>query len=314
MADNKNTKIGGAEFKDIKDSNVNIGNVDARVTAGGDIVGGDKTEIHHHYYGALQSERAEEVPAQHFEPEMVLIAAGPFTMGTDEAQPYEKPAHTVTLPDYWMSVYPVTNREFAAFIEATGKVVPSLGWPGQRPAPEQEFLPVTGVAWYLALEYCTWLTQESGRNYALPTEAEWEKAARGFDGHNYPWGDTWQEERANNDSTQLTPVNHYPSQSIYGCYDLVGNAREWTCSLWGSQPRRPEARFAYPQTLEQINQTWRPNSPRHNLGANSQVRRVYRGGTGPTAEHLRCTLRRANMPDTRLDLSRHGLRVVRRED
>ncbi len=264
----------------------------------------------------LQAERAglpaeeEAEPAQAglpCEPKTVLIPAGPFTMGSDTGEPYEGPAHTVTLPDYRIGLYPVSNWEFAAFIEATGRVVPSLGWPGQRPAPEQETLPVTGVTWYLALDYCAWLSKQSGRAYALPTEAEWEKAARGPDGRRYPWGDTWQEGRAHADPTRLAPVNCYPPQSVYGCCDLVGNGREWTCSLWGSHPRQPEARYGYPQTA------WRPDDPRHNPAANSQVRRVYRGGTGPTPDYLRCTLRRANLPDTRLDLHHHGLRLVRRE-
>jgi formylglycine-generating enzyme required for sulfatase activity len=253
------------------------------------------------------------IERQSFEPETVYIPAGPFVMGSDEGQPYEGPAHTVTLPAYRIGLYPVTNREFAAFIEATGRVIPSLGWPGQRPTPEQEELPVTGVSWYLALEYCAWLSQQSGRTYALPTEAEWEKAARGPDGRRYPWGNEWQEGRANPDPSRMRPVSHYPAQSGYGCYDLVGNGREWTCSLWGSQPRQPEARFGYPQTAEQSDLAWRLDHPRHNLAANSQVRRVYRGGAGPTPDPLRCTLRRANLPEAKLNLNRHGLRLVRRE-
>ncbi len=252
-------------------------------------------------------------PRLPFEPETSLIPAGPFTMGSDEGQPYERPAHTVTLPAYQIGLYPVTNREFAAFIEATGKVIPSLGWPGQRPTPEQAELPVTGVNWYLALDYCAWLSEQSGRAYTLPTEAEWEKAARGTDGRRYPWGNDWQERRANADPARITPVNHFPAQSVYGCYDLVGNGREWTCSLWGSPPRQPEVRFGYPQTAGQNDLAWRLDHPRHNLAANSQVRRVYRGGTGSTPDQLACTLRRANLPETKLDLNRHGLRVVRRE-
>jgi formylglycine-generating enzyme required for sulfatase activity len=211
-----------------------------------------------------------------------------------------------------MGKYPLTNEQFAAFIEATGKVVPSLGWSSQRPSDAQKKLPVRGVTWYLAVDYCDWFSEQTGRTYALPTEAEWEKAARGLDGRRYPWGDDWAEGRCNPDPAQITPVDRYEAQSVFGCYDLVGNLREWTCSLWGSRPRQPEPQFAYPQTREQSDQTWRPDSPRHNLAANRQVRRIYRGGPGPTIAQLRCSLRRANMPDTKLDLNRHGLRVVQR--
>ncbi len=253
-------------------------------------------------------------PRLSYEPKTVLIPAGPFLLGSDEGQANQAPRHQVDLPAFEIGRYPVTVKEFATFIEDTGQVVPSLGWPGQKPAEAQEKLPVTGVTWYLALAYCTWLSQKTGRTYALPTEAEWEKAARGPDGYRYPWGDEWLEGRCNADPGQIKPVDAYAPQSIYGGYDIVGNAREWTCSLWGSQPRRPETRFAYPQTHDQIDQTWRPDSPRHNLTANSQMRRIYRGGAGSTPDQLRCTIRKANMPETRLDLHRHGLRVVRREE
>ncbi len=306
-------QIGGLALSNIQDSPITIGNMSATVQASGDVVAGDKQEIHHHYYGPSPAPATAEKARRPFEPALVEIPAGPFIMGTDEGQPYEKPAHTIILPAYQIGLYPVTNWEFAAFIEATGKVVPSLGWPGQRPAPKQAELPVTGVSWYLALAYCAWLSEQTGRAYALPTEAEWEKAARGTDGRRYPWGNDWQAERANADPARLTPVNRYPVQSIYGCYDLVGNGREWTCSLWGSQPHQPEARFGYPQTADQSDLAWDLEHPRHNLAANSQMRRVYRGGTGLAPDQPRCSLRQANLPETKRDLNRHGLRVVRRE-
>jgi formylglycine-generating enzyme required for sulfatase activity len=309
MADDKTSKIGGAEFKNIENSNLTIGNLDASVTAGGDIVGGDKV-THIHYHGASPESDRSEKPRQPFEPETVLIPAGPFTLGLEDGQEYEGPPHTVYLPDYKIGIYPVTNQEFAAFIEVSGKVVPSLGWPGQKPAEAQKKLPVTGVSWYLALDYCAWLREQTGRAYMLPTEAEWEKAARGPEGQRYPWGDNWQEGRCNASLEQITPVDAYPPQSLSGCYDLVGNLREWTCSLWGSKPRRPDPEFYYRPTENQGRQTWAYHSPRHNLQAGSQTRRIYRGGARLNPAQMQCASRQANMPDTKLDLDRHGFRVV----
>jgi formylglycine-generating enzyme required for sulfatase activity len=148
MVDNRNTKIGGAEFKDIKDSNVNIGNVDARVTAGGDIVGGNKI-THYHFYGEV-TEAKPFLPNEppYFEPETIIIPAGPFIMGSNHDEFHEAPQHTVDLAEFRIGIYPVTNRQYFAFISLTERVVdPVLLWDGNQPPKDKLNYPVTGVTW-----------------------------------------------------------------------------------------------------------------------------------------------------------------------
>lgn len=202
-----------------------------------------------------------------FEPETVYIPAGPFIMGTDEGRAYEGPAHEVELPAYRIGNYPVTQGEFAAFIQYTGQVIPALGWPGMQPAAGEEHQPVTGVTWYQAVDYCQWLADKTGRPYRLPTEAEWEKAA----------------------------------QREAEVKQLIGHVREWTCSLWGNHPRQPDTAYRYPTTTAD----WTEQNPRNDLQANSQLRRIYRGGEGSEA-----TTRRGNLPDTKFNLPKHSFRVI----
>lgn len=136
-----------------------------------------------------------------FEPETVLIPEGPFLMGSDSSERFpisETSQETVTLSDFRMGKYPVTNREYAAYIQAMRLIVPpELGWDGQSPPAERLDHPVVGVTFAEAVDYCVWLSGETGRTYELPTEAHWEKAARTDDGRTYPWGHTWQDDRCN---------------------------------------------------------------------------------------------------------------------
>lgn len=151
-----------------------------------------------------------------YEPETALIPAGPFLMGSEPGEGVPKcetPQHEVTLSLYRMGKYAVTNREYAVFITDTGQVAPpELGWEGNTPPAEKMDRPVAGVTWYEAVAYCDWLYDRTRRRYALPSEAQWEKAARG----------------------------------AYGCCDMVDNAREWTTTLWGSKSRTPDDQFRYP--------------------------------------------------------------------
>jgi formylglycine-generating enzyme required for sulfatase activity len=184
-----------------------------------------------------------------FEPDgalMVLIPAGPFTMGMPAsaflAEDHEKPQRRVLLSAYWIDVYPVTNRRYRLFMDAGGYDQPQFwkpdGWQWKEVqelrAPAQWELagwdgpdqPVAGVSWYEADAYARW----AGRR--LPTDAEWEKAARGTDARRYPWGDDWPAHRhANFDSAvgRTTPVGLYPEgASPYGCHDMAGNVNNWT--------------------------------------------------------------------------------------
>ncbi|MFQ5508310.1 MAG: formylglycine-generating enzyme family protein [Leptospirillia bacterium] len=177
---------------------------------------------------------------------MVLIPAGPFVRGSDKEdtegrakefgamKPWyldEHPAHKMTLPAFFIDKTEVTVGAYTLFLHATGSGVPS-DWPGAT--PENRDLPVTGVNWHQADAYCTWFGKR------LPTEAEWEKAARGPDGREFPWGDTFDAMRGNTGAARLgklMPVGHFPEgASPYGVLDMVGNVWEWTASWYLPYP------------------------------------------------------------------------------
>jgi formylglycine-generating enzyme required for sulfatase activity len=185
---------------------------------------------------------------QPFEPEMVLIPAGQFLMGSDPqkdryAQGNEQPQHPLYLPDYYLAKYPVTNAQYAAFVQATSYRQPAH-WKGGKPPPGKEDHPVVEVSWHDAVAYCNWLAEVTGKPYRLPSEAEWEKGARGGDGRIYPWGDRWDAQRCNSAEGgpgDTTPVGAYPrGASPYGLLDMVGNVWEWTRSLYKEYPYDPE--------------------------------------------------------------------------
>ncbi len=201
-----------------------------------------------------------EAARQPFEPQMVRIPAGKFLMGTTPEQAQrvlkevnndkewqcwlkdEQPAHEVDLPEYFIGKYPVTNREYQLFVKETGQR-PPRDWDGDQYPPEKGDHPVVNVSWEDAQAYCRWLSEKSGKAYRLPTEAEWEKAARGTDGRVYPWGDDFDPQRCNVAETGLggtSPVGQFSPQgdSPYGCADMAGNVWEWTHSLYKSYPYR----------------------------------------------------------------------------
>ena len=128
--------------------------------------------------------------------------------------------------------------QYRAFVAATGREAPD-GWTNRAPARGEEDHPVVHVSWYDARDYCQWLSEVTGRSYALPSEAEWEKGARGTDGRIYPWGNQWDATRCNSWESRLgktTSVHAYPQgASPYGVLDMAGNVWEWTRSLWGKE-------------------------------------------------------------------------------
>jgi len=153
--------------------------------------------------------------------EMVRVRAGKFLYGDDKRE--------VGLPKFWIDKAPVTNAEYARFVAETGRQWPQH-WNGKTPPKQIADHPVTYVSWHDAAAYAEWA---SGR---LPTEEEWEKAARGTDGRKYPWGE-WAEGRCNSKEAGIgdtTPVGKYSTQgdSPYGCQDCAGNVWEWTASEW----------------------------------------------------------------------------------
>lgn len=168
--------------------------------------------------------------------DMVLIPAGEFQMGSNNGSLDEKPVHTVHLDAYYIDRYEVTNAQFKQFIDANPRwqkeQIPRIyhdgyylaDWLGNDYPQGKGDHPVVYVSWYAAMAYAKWA------NKRLPTEAEWEKAARGgLVGKKYPWGDTIDSTNANYfDGTdrEITPIASYPANG-YGLYDMAGNVREW---------------------------------------------------------------------------------------
>ena len=187
-----------------------------------------------------QQKRTKQI-SQILELEMVLIPAGEFLMGSDPgldqaARTDEYPQHRLYLPDYYMAKTPVTKAQYAAFVQATNYRQPTRREDGQPPTDKQNH-PVVYVGWDDAVAYCQWLSKSTGLVYRLPTEAEWEKAARGTDGRIYPWGNQWDGRRCNTPESVLnetTSVDAYPDGvSPYGVLDMAGNVWEWCATKWG---------------------------------------------------------------------------------
>jgi iron(II)-dependent oxidoreductase len=171
-------------------------------------------------------ERRKEVLPSANKRLMIHVSSGPFTMGgRDEGSPCnERPAHTVFLSDYYISRYPVTNQEYREFVQCTGHRIP-IHWQRSTFPDDMGNHPVANVSWQDADAFARW------RGCHLPSEPEWEKAARGTDERPYPWGQRFTEgERcnANNLVGTTTPVNEFPDgRSFYELWDMVGNVYEW---------------------------------------------------------------------------------------
>jgi formylglycine-generating enzyme required for sulfatase activity len=213
---------------------------------------------------------------------------------------YETPRHQVDMQAYRIGKYPITNEQYAEFVKQTNHSAPKkAGWFGKKPPQYKLDHPVVGVSWYDAQAYCQWLTEQTGRTYRLPTEAEWEKAARGDDGRKYPWGSQWDPTRCNCAGSETTPVTAYAAgKSPYGCLDMIGNVWEWTSTLWGQNWQKSD--FSYP---------YRSDDGRENLNADSTFYRIFRGGDFADDEtQLTCSTRRWYAPD-HTDKAR-GFRVV----
>ena len=164
---------------------------------------------------------------------MVNVDGGEFTMGNDRGDDYEKPAHETTVKPFFIDKYEVTCERYARFVKEKNYPAPPQWKNGTFPAGWAR-RPVTGVAWDDANAYAQW----AGRR--LPTEEEWEFAARGTKGWRYPWGNEWISGAANagsNSNHQLADVGEYSKgASPFGAFDMVGNAWEWTASKLTAYP------------------------------------------------------------------------------
>jgi formylglycine-generating enzyme required for sulfatase activity len=174
--------------------------------------------------------RAEILPLV-LEPSPIQIPAAWFLMGSSAGQDCECPIHRVWVDAFLLAATQVTNAEYARFLGATGAPPPPF-WQDANFNHAQQ--PVAGVSWFEAAKYCEWLNAQTARAYRLPTEAEWERAARGdLEQKNFPWGDAPPQSRpdyATRWQTGPDPVARY-APNAFGLYDICDNVHEW-CSDW----------------------------------------------------------------------------------
>jgi formylglycine-generating enzyme required for sulfatase activity len=169
-----------------------------------------------------------------YEMEMVEIPAGEFRMGSDDGADDEKPAHAVYLDAFEVAKHPLTNLQYKAFLDANPVYKIPDGWNGRMFPVGKANHPVVNISWLDAVAYTEWLSRSTGKQYRLPTEAEWEKAARGPEGSVYPWGDEFDSTKCNvgNAVGDTTPVGVYPhGANLYRVMDIAGNVWEW-CADW----------------------------------------------------------------------------------
>ena len=167
-------------------------------------------------------------------PDLMEIESGIFQMGRNDSLQTEGPAHTVTINGFAMDKTEVTNAEYANFVKQTNHMPPEH-WGSVKPPLGQELLPVANVSYEDALAFAAWRSKRDGVTYRLPTEEEWEYAARNGDKDNlYPWGNTWALGRAATAEAGVgkeQPVGTYPlGANRWGVQDLIGNVWEWTSS------------------------------------------------------------------------------------
>lgn len=214
--------------------------------------------------------------ADPIQPTVALIPAGEFLMGSEAGTPNERPVHAVYLDAFGLATTPVSNREYARFIAATGHPAPPFWTDPQFSAAGG---PVVGASWYDAVAYCEWLSACTAMRYRLPTEAEREKAARGGrEGALYPWGDALPDDRRGGRECPVGLVGQ-GQPNDYGLYNMADLVHEW-CSDWSD--REYYGRSPY----------------RNPTGPADGKRRSARGGSWRHATRFtRCAARSSLPPD-----------------
>lgn len=218
--------------------------------------------------------------------DFVDIPGGPVILGWDPGEPEERPQHNLVLEPFRLARTPVTNLAYLSFMAAGGYqelrywLADGWNWLAQKSITQPAFWgdpqfggpdqPVVGVSWYEAVAYAAWLGEKSGQPTRLPSEAEWEHAARGASGRLWPWGDTFVPTYANVAQSQIgmpSAVGAFPAGATpEGILDLAGNVWEWTSSRWGRAWQTLE--YGYP---------YNPSDGREDLSG--RYARVMRGGS-----------------------------------
>jgi sulfatase modifying factor 1 len=219
-------------------------------------------------------------PLLSIEPSLVRIAAGWFVMGSNSGQDGERPLHRVWTDEFLLAATQVSNAEFGRFLCAASAQQPPFFDNPNFNRPEQ---PVTGVSWHEAERYCGWLSTETGRRYRLPTEAEWECAARaGLEQKQFPWGDDPPQTLPDYATRWLSgpePVGSYAPNG-FGLYDICDNVHEW-CSDWYDanyyavspehNPRGPERSGTNPPRKASRGGSWRHHIKVSRCAARSSI-------------------------------------------
>jgi formylglycine-generating enzyme required for sulfatase activity len=196
-----------------------------------------------------------------FIPEMVLIPEGTFLMGSEDGMDNERPLHHVWVDSFMIGKFPVTNKEYRIFVQESGALEPLFWHQEMFSHPDK---PVVAISWYDAIEYCNWLSGRTGENFRLPTEAEWERAARGdIEEKRYPWGDEppWERPYPGYDLETGGPQRVGLNEpNGFGVYDMSEGVHEWCNDFYDPN--------------------YYQNSPERNpQGPSSGQRRVSRGGS-----------------------------------
>lgn len=190
----------------------------------------------------------------------------------------ERPARSIHLDSFYIDKFEVTIKDYRLFIVKTGQPPPD-NWENPEYLEKRKMHPVSAVSWFDASEYCKW----AGKR--LPTEEEWEKAARGPNGNKYPWGNDYDDKKANLDMGDTVPGGSMPEdKSFYGVYDMAGNLTEWTSSWYKAYPGSPMESKYFGETYKVVRGGAGSLEGHYNLGSinsRSSFREYYPpGGKG----------------------------------